>query len=86
MSEEARHCSICGDLLVEVEAALNRTWGNVIATGFGSSVLEIRNGKADWMPFMTPDRSARGLYCTKCGSLTIAPTLGEHRRALGLEP
>ena len=85
MNEEVRPCPICGDLLVNVEAALNRTWGNVIATGFGSSVLEIRNGTADWMPYMTPDRSAQGLYFAKCGSPTLAPSLSEHRRLLGLE-
>lgn len=86
MSESPIHCPVCGDLLVEVEAALNRTWGNVLATGYGSSQLQIRLEGGDWMPFMIPDRSAKGLYCTSCGSLTVAPSIEEHRTALGLEP
>lgn len=85
MSETPTQCPVCGDLLVEVEAALNRTWGNVLATSFGSSQLQIRLEGRDWMPFMMADRSAKGLYCTKCGSLTIAPSIEEHRAALGLE-
>lgn len=86
MSETLVKCPVCGDFLVGVEAALNRTWGNVLATSFGSSQLQIRLEGKDWMPFMIADRSAKGLYCTKCGSLTIAPSIEEHRTALGLEP
>ncbi len=82
----ALKCPICDDLLIEVEAALNRTWGNVLATSFGSSVLEIRSREGEWMPFMFPGRSAKALYCTKCGSLTVAPSIKEHREKLGLEP
>lgn len=79
-------CPICGDLLLEVEAALNRTWNNVILTSFGSSVLEIRRQDGDWMPFMFPGRSAKAFYCTQCGSLTMAPSIEEHREKLGLKP
>lgn len=79
-------CPICGDLLIEVEAGLNRPWNNVVLTSFGSSVLEIRRGDGHWMPFMFPGRSAKGLYCTKCGALTVAPSIDEHREKLGLEP
>ena len=103
MSATTHHCPLCGDLLIEVEAALNRTWSNVILTGWGSSQLQIRlspkrseqtpdNDPEDkwdhdkqWMPFMDPDRSAAGLYCTKCGALTIAPSIPAHRKELGLD-
>lgn len=79
-------CPLCDDMLVEVEAALNRATWNVLLTSFGSSELQIRLEKKAWMPFMTPNRSARGLYCTKCGALTIAPSIPAHRRELGLDP
>ena len=80
------YCSVCNDLLVEVETALNRTWSNALITGFGSSELQIRLAKKSWMAFMEPDRGAKGLYCTKCGSLTIAPSIPSHRKKLGLDP
>lgn len=80
------NCPICGDLLIEVEAGINRTWGFELTTAFARSVLEIRMKDGDWMPFMFPDRSAKALYCTKCGSLTVAPSIEEHREKLGLEP
>lgn len=86
MSDIPLQCPVCSDLLIEVEAALNRTWSNVLVTSFGSSQLQIRLEDKDWMPFMDPGRSAKGLYCTKCGSLTIAPSIEGHRRELGLEP
>jgi phage FluMu protein Com len=86
MNPKAIQCSFCGDLLVEVEAALNRDWLNVLFTSFGSSELQIRTKSGSWMPFMKPSRSAQGLYCTKCGALTIAPSISGHRKALGLEP
>jgi hypothetical protein len=73
---------LCGDLLIEVEAALNRSWG----TSFGGSELQIRMKDMRWMPFMTPSRSAGGLYCSQCGALTIAPSIPEHRKDLGLDP
>lgn len=83
MKAEHRACPICGDLLVEVEAALNRTWASSILTSFH---LQIRLKGKRWMSFMSPSRNAAGLYCTKCGSLLLAPTLPAHRRELGLEP
>jgi hypothetical protein len=79
------YCPVCKDLLVEVETALNRTWLNALITGFGSSVLQIRLTNKSWMAFMDPERSAKGLYCTKCGSLTIAPSIPNHRKELGLD-
>lgn len=85
MSQNTRHCPLCGDALVEVETALNRTWGNSLLTGFGSSQLQMRMKKKRWTPFMNPNRSAAGLYCTKCGALTIAPSIPNHRRELGLD-
>jgi hypothetical protein len=63
MSSEARHCPICNDLLVEVEAALNRTWGNVIATGFGSSVLDQKwQGRLDALHDSGSQRQGALLY------------------------
>jgi hypothetical protein len=53
---------------------------------FGSSQLQIRMKSKRWMPFMNPNRSASGLYCTKCGTLTIAPSIPAHRRELKLDP
>lgn len=79
-------CPLCDDLLVEVEAGLNRALTNVLLTSFGSSELQIRLEDRPWMAFMTPDRNTRGLYCTRCGSLTIAPSIPAHRRELGLDP
>lgn len=58
----------------KVEAGLNRSWGNVILTSYGSSQLQIRQESGPWHTYMTPSRSAEGLYCTDCGALTIAPT------------
>jgi hypothetical protein len=81
----ATKCPICGDTIVPVEAALNRAWWNVISAGFGSSELQIRLPGHPWMAFMRPERAARANYCTSCGSLTIAPSLPEHRRALGID-
>jgi hypothetical protein len=86
MSASIPRYPLCGDLLVEVEAALNRTWSNALFTSFGSSQLQIRMKKQHWMAFMNPSRSAAGLYCTKCGSLTIAPSISAHRKELGLDP
>lgn len=76
---------MCGDVLIEVEAALNRTWSNALLTSFGSSQLQIRMKKKRWMAFMNPSRSAAGLYCTQCGALTIAPSIPAHRWELGLD-
>lgn len=76
------YCALCGDLLVEVEAALNRSSGTIT----GNSSLEIRLAGKSWVPFMNEDRSAQGLYCTRCGALTIAPSLSRHRKELGLDP
>lgn len=86
MKNHPARCPLCDDLLVEVEAALNRALWNALMTSFGSSELQIRMEKGSWMAFMRPSRSARGLYCTKCGSLTVAPSIPEHRKKLGLEP
>ena len=86
MTEATNRCALCGDLLIEVEAALNRAWWNVLLTSFGSSELQIRIKNKRWMPFMTPSRSAKGFFCTKCGALTIAPSIPAHRKELGLEP
>lgn len=86
MKEIAAKCPLCGDLLVEVEAALNRAFWNVLLTSFGSSELQIRLENKPWMTFMTPSRNTKGLYCTKCGALTIAPSIPAHRKELGLEP
>jgi hypothetical protein len=73
--------------LVEVEASLNRDLANVLLTGFGNSELQIRlPGGGPWKAFMTPERNASALYCVTCGSLTLAPTLPDHRKSLGLEP
>jgi len=85
MENSHAKCPICSDLLVPVEGALNRTWSNAILTSFGSSQLQIRMANRSWMPFMNPGRSAQGLYCTKCGSLTLAPTIKKHRNELGLD-
>lgn len=86
MSEEIHHCPICQGLLVEVQSALNRSLLNAFLTGWGSSELQIRLHGGSWMTFMTPSRSAAGLYCAECGSLTLAPTIPSQRRELGLEP
>jgi len=87
MNPVAHYCPLCGDLLVEVEASVNRTLTNMILTGFGSSELQIRlKNDGDWMPYMRPERSAEGLLCTKCGALTVAPTIPSHREELGLDP
>lgn len=85
MSHPTPTCPICGDILVGVEAALNRTWFNSMLTGFGSSQLQIRVKGKGWMEFMNPSRSAAGFYCTKCGSLTIAPSIPAQRKELGLD-
>ncbi len=85
MTSNIHHCPLCGNLLIAVESALNRTWGNALLTAFGSSQLQIRMKNKRWMPFMSPSRSAAGLYCSKCGSLTIAPSIPAHRRELGLD-
>lgn len=85
MSAPSCRCPLCDDLLIEVEAALNRTWANFLLTGFGRSQLQIRLPQKPWMPFMRPDRGAQGLYCVKCGSLTIAPSIPAHRKELGLD-
>ncbi|MCW1921086.1 hypothetical protein OKA05_00885 [Luteolibacter arcticus] len=82
MTPPTHNCAICGDLLIAVEAALNQTW---FSTGFGSSQLQIRMKGKGWMQFMKPGRSAAGFYCTKCGALTIAPSIRSHRKELGLE-
>ena len=86
MNEDCFKCPVCDDILVPVEAALNRTWSNALLTSFGSSQLQIRMKDKSWMPFMNPSRAARGLYCTKCGSLTLAPSILSHRSELGLPP
>jgi hypothetical protein len=86
MSDSSHKCPLCDDVLVEVEAGLNRATWNVLLTSFGSSELQIRLKNKGWMPFMTPSRSARGLYCTKCGALMIAPSIPAHRKELGLDP
>ena len=86
MSHTTHSCPLCKDVLVEVEAALNRSTWNVLLTSFGSSELQIRLKNKGWMAFMTPSRSAKGLYCTTCGALTIAPSISAHRKELGLEP
>jgi len=79
-------CPICQEILVEVEAALNRDIANAIMSLLGSSELQIRLPGQSWKTFMMPERNANGLYCASCGSLTIAPTLHDHRKSLGLEP
>ena len=86
MNHANSKCPLCDDLLVEVEAGLNRTWWNTILTSFGSSELQIRIKNRSWMAYMMPSRSAKGLYCTKCGALTIAPSIPAHRKELGLTP
>lgn len=68
-------CTICGGTLKKVEAALNRTWGNVFLTSWGSSQLQIRLPKGPWHSFMKPSRNAEGLFCERCGALTLAPTI-----------
>ncbi|MES2593902.1 MAG: hypothetical protein V4662_01120 [Verrucomicrobiota bacterium] len=83
---DASHCPICQELLVEVEAGLNREIANAILTGFGSSELQIRLPDGGWKTYMTPERDANGLLCTSCGSLTLAPTIAGHRKSLGLNP
>ena len=82
--ERPRHCPNCNDLLVPVEASLNRSILNAVFFGFGSSQLQIRLEKGRWKRFMTPSQNAEGLYCTSCGALTLAPSLPEHRNELGL--
>lgn len=86
MKTDRHQCPICGETLCEAEAALNRTWSNVVFTGFGSSQLQIRPPKGEWKPFMKPGISTKALYCPDCGALTLAPSLPAHRRELGLEP
>ncbi len=86
MTSEPPRCPLCGDLLVEVEAGLNRVFWNVLLTCFGSSELQIRLKGRSWMAFMRPSRAARGLYCTSCGALTLAPSIPAHRKELGLDP
>jgi hypothetical protein len=86
MKNSPARCLICDDLMVEVEAALNRALWNALMTSFGSSELQIRLKGGAWMAYMRPNRSASGLYCTKCGVLTIAPSIPAHRKELGLEP
>lgn len=85
MAKNSHKCLVCGSLLVEVEAALNRTFANALLSPLGSSQLQIRRSKSSWMPFMNPARSAEGLYCPKCGSLTLAPSIPNHRKDLGLD-
>lgn len=83
---DASHCPICQELLVEVEAALNRGFADVLIHRSGSSELQIRLPDGEWKTFMTPDRNAHSLFCVSCGSLTLAPTVPEHRQSLGLDP
>lgn len=76
---------ICGDGTVPVEAALNRPFWKLLGSWRGSARLQIRLPGGDWKSHMTIERSAQGLYCPTCGSLTIAPSLPDHREALGLD-
>lgn len=79
-------CPICQEILVEVEAALNRSVADALIKGLGSSELQIRRPGAGWSTYMTPHRDSQGLFCVSCGALTLAPSDPELRRTLGLEP
>jgi hypothetical protein len=86
MSDTAFTCPCCGDLMVPAEAALNRSVGNLLLFGFGSSRLEVRpRAGGRWMPFMISSRSAEASFCSTCGALLVAPSLPAQRRELGLE-
>ena len=85
MNEEKHSCPNCGDLMVPAVAALNRGLLNTLFFGFGSSILQIRSKKGRWLTFMKPNRSAKASYCKSCGSLLIAPSLADHRRALDID-
>lgn len=84
MTPEAHPCPICGDVLLPVAAGLNRTDFNVFLTGFGSSVLQIQH-QGKWTTYLTPSFVTSGLFCTRCGSPTLAPALPEMRAELGLD-
>jgi ribosomal protein S27E len=86
MKPEATSCPVCGDLMVPSEAALNRSLGNALLCGFGSSELQIRPRESGhWVTVMTPSRNAEALYCTACGALLLAPSVPRHREELGLD-
>lgn len=85
MQKDPVYCPICGDLTVQVVAELNRKWWNALLTAFGSSCLEVKTPEGGWLTFMKPSRGTSGLYCTKCGALTLAPSIGRHREQLGLD-
>lgn len=78
-------CPNCGEMMVDSEAALNRSFFNAIFFGFGSSILQIRTPKGNWMDFMTPGRKSGASYCTSCGAVLLAPSIDSHRKELGLD-
>lgn len=86
LRDTSHHCSLCDDVIVEVEVGLNRALWNALLTSFGSSELQIRLKNRSWITFMKPWRGAKGLYCTRCGALTVAPSIAAHRKELGLDP
>lgn len=75
MTDQNPQCPICSGAMKKVEAGLNRSWGNVILTSYGSSQLQIRQESGPWHTFMKPSRTAQGLYGEDCGALTVAPTV-----------
>lgn len=102
MSKNIHHCPFCGDELVEVEVSVNgkSNWpvtyldpGLLIRPARDPSQLVPSNDPEEewsrdkqWVSILELKRIAAGLYCNRCGALTIAPSIPAHRKELGLEP
>jgi len=101
MSANNHHCPFCGDALVQVEAAVNgksewpathlspkllirsaRDPSQPIAANDPEE--EWTRGK-QWVPYMDLNRTAAGLYCNQCGSLTITSSIPADRKELELD-